>query len=190
MESQAASAVGSNRHRVGSVRLAACPNEARVLVSQSMLTRSWRCSLVLTGILTTFLFCGLAGQVVADSSQAGGPPVGAKVAQTVQLVIDYGDGIQKTFGRIPWKEGMTVKDMMDVAKSGGHGIQYQFTGSGDTTFLTRIDDVKNEGGGATARNWVYSVDGKPADRSFGVYKVNAGADVVWKFDVYRAPGKK
>lgn len=155
-----------------------------------MLIRSWRYSLVLTGILTTFLFCCLAQEGKADSSQAAAPPAAAKVAQAVQLEIDYGDGVQKTFGRIPWKEGMTVKDMMDVAKSGGHGIQYQFTGSGDTAFLTRIDDVKNEGGGATARNWVYSVGGKPADRSFGVYKVKSGDDVAWKFDVYRPPGKK
>jgi len=106
----------------------------------------------------------------------------ALAVQRVKLEIDFGDGIHKLFDRISWKEGMTVRDAMDAAQASGHGIKYEARGSGETAFLTRIDDVANQGGRGQKKNWVYRVNGKLADKSFGVYKLKEGDSVVWKFE--------
>jgi len=100
---------------------------------------------------------------------------------TVQLVIDYGDGVIKSFVDLPWTKGMTVLDMMNAAKTHSHGITFGFTGSGGTAFLAQIDDVKNEGGGAGKKNWQFSVNSTYADRGFGIYEVQAGDVVIWGF---------
>jgi hypothetical protein len=66
---------------------------------------------------------------------------------------------------------MTVLDAMQAAKASKHGIDFEFTGKAETAFLVRIDDVKNHGGGAGKRNWLYSVNDVPGDRSFGVFEL-------------------
>src|SRR6185503_11243274 len=72
---------------------------------------------------------------------------------TVRVIIDYGDGVQKHFTALPWKKDMTILDAMNEAKASPHGITFQNTGSGSTAFLTKIDDLQNEGGGGK-RNWI------------------------------------
>ena len=52
-------------------------------------------------------------------------------------------------------------------------------GSGASAFLTEINGVKNEGAGG--RNWMYSVNGERADRSFAVYELQPGDHVLWSF---------
>ena len=47
----------------------------------------------------------------------------------------------------------------------------------------KIDDVENEGGGK--RNWIYRINDKPGDRSFGIAKLEAGDTVLWSFETYR-----
>ena len=59
---------------------------------------------------------------------------------------------------------------------------FKFKGKRATALLTKIDDIENEGQG---RNWLYRVNRKLADRSFGVFKLKAGDTVLWKFDKYR-----
>lgn len=110
--------------------------------------------------------------------------------KVVHLIIDYDDGIEKRFSRIAWKKGMTVLDALNQAKMTGHGIDFQYTGSADTAFLVRIDDVKNEGGGKTKRNWLYWVNDKFADRSFGVYVLEPSDKVIWKFSLYNDGASK
>jgi hypothetical protein len=112
-------------------------------------------------------------------------PASEQAATTVQLTIDYNDGCQKRFTAIEWVEGMTVLDAMQKAKNAPHGITFEFTGSGETAFLTQIDDLKNEGGGKEKKNWQYWVSGSYADKSFGAWKLNSGDCVLWKFDTYR-----
>src|SRR5437588_4130210 len=72
---------------------------------------------------------------------------------TVRLVIDYGDGVIKTITDLPWSKGQTVLDVMNAAKARPHGIAFRASGSGGSAFLTQIDDVANQGGGAGKRNW-------------------------------------
>jgi len=102
-------------------------------------------------------------------------------ATTVRLVIDYQDGVEKHFTAIPWKAGMTVMDAMAAAKASPRGITYSTTGSGETAFVTQIDDLKNEGARGGKRNWTYRVNDTLADRSAAVYGLKAGDRVCWSF---------
>lgn len=101
----------------------------------------------------------------------------------VRVVIDYGDGVEKHFTRIPWKEDLTVLDAMNAAKAWPHGIEFRYTGRGATAFLTQIDDVKNAG--ADGKNWLFRVNGKLAMKSFGVQALEAGDRVTWSFQEFR-----
>jgi hypothetical protein len=100
---------------------------------------------------------------------------------TVRLVIDYGDGVIKTISDLPWSEGQTVLDLMNAAKARAHGITFRATGSGDSAFLTQIDDLTNEGGGAGKKNWQLWINSAYADRGFGVYELQASDVVFWRF---------
>ena len=128
--------------------------------------------LVLAMIAATISPIGWIGPVRAADESAG----------HLVLVIDYGDGVQKHFVQIKWREGMTVLDVMESAKEHPRGIRFEYRGRGATALLTQIDDLKNEGRG---RNWLYRINGKLADRSFAVQKVGVGDRIVWKFDEYR-----
>jgi Domain of unknown function (DUF4430) len=100
---------------------------------------------------------------------------------TVRLVVDYGDGVIKTITGLPWAKGSTVLDVMNAAKDRPHGITFSYTGSGASAFLTRIDDVANEGGGGAKKNWQLWVNTSYAERSFGVYEVQPLDVVFWRF---------
>ncbi|MFL6824076.1 MAG: DUF4430 domain-containing protein [Xanthobacteraceae bacterium] len=98
---------------------------------------------------------------------------------SVRLVVDYGDGVIKTITDIPWAKGSTVLDVMNAAKSRPHGISFSYTGSSASAFLTRIDDVANEGG--SKKNWQLWVNTSYADKSFGVYELQPLDVVFWRF---------
>jgi uncharacterized protein DUF4430 len=99
-------------------------------------------------------------------------------SKTVQLTIDYGDGVQKVFRNLEWKERMTVLDALQLAAKHPRGIKFSHRGSGATAFVTSIDEQTNEGAG---RNWLYEVNGKPANKSCGVWELKAGDSVLWQF---------
>jgi hypothetical protein len=98
---------------------------------------------------------------------------------TVRLVVDYGNGVIKTIIGLPWTKGSTVLDVMNAAKRRPHGINFSYTGSGASAFLTRIDDVANEGG--SKKNWQLWVNTSYADKSFAVYEVQPLDVVFWRF---------
>ena len=106
----------------------------------------------------------------------------AEPAKTVKLTIDYGDGVQKVFSELAWKEGLTVFAALGQAAEHPRGIKLTHQGQGATTLVTAIDDLKNEGRG---RNWVYDVNGKLADRGCGVWELQAGDAVLWRFGGYK-----
>lgn len=127
------------------------------------------------GVTGVIALC--AGFLVA--AESGQQPV---ASPTVRVVVDYSDGAEKHINAIAWKAGMTVLDAMDAAGKHPHGIAMKFRGKGATALLTRIDDVENEGAG---RNWVYRVNGKMADRGMGVFELQSGDAILWKFEKYR-----
>lgn len=127
----------------------------------------------------TLLAAGVAALIVGGAHHA---PAADEAAKTVTVVIDYNDGVQKRFTAITWTAKMTVFDAMQMAARHPRGIKFKHKGNGATALLTKIDNLENEGRG---RNWLYRVNGKLADRSFGVFQLAAGDTVLWKFDKYR-----
>jgi len=108
------------------------------------------------------------------------PP--ATQSKTVRLIVDYGDGVEKHFTAITWKNGMTVFEALGAAAAHTHGITMKYRGKGATLFVERIDDLKNEGHG---NNWTFRVNGRLADRSCGIQTVKAGDAILWRFGKYR-----
>ena len=123
---------------------------------------------------------GLVLAAILLAGAAAGERAHAQSA-TVRLVVDYGDGVIKTITGLPWAKGSTVLDVMNAAKDRPHGISFSYTGSGASAFITRIDDLANEGGSGARKNWQLWVNTSYADRSFGVYEVQPLDVVVWRF---------
>jgi hypothetical protein len=98
---------------------------------------------------------------------------------SVRLTIDYGDGVQKMFTALPWKEKMMVFDALKAAEKHSHGIKLAYTGRGETIFIIAIDDAANEG--ANGANWRYMVNDQPAGYSAGVAELKSGDAIVWRF---------
>jgi hypothetical protein len=112
------------------------------------------------------LFCSMA---VAQEPAA---------PKTVQLTIDYGDGSQKVFTALEWKEKQTVFDVLQTAEKHPRGIKLKHRGSGAALLVTAIDEVANQSGGNA---WLYEVNGTLGDRSCAIYDVQAGDKLLWKF---------
>lgn len=105
----------------------------------------------------------------------------SNAAQTVQFTIDYGDGGQKRFTGLAWRDGMTVLDVLEAAKSHPHGFTFTSRGSGEATIVTKIDDLANQDGAEGAKNWLFYVNDRLADKSCGVATVKPGDSILWKF---------
>ncbi len=106
-------------------------------------------------------------------------------AETVALVVDFGDGAEVRLKSLAWREDMTVLDAVEAAGAHPHGVKFKLRGSGSTAFVTQIGDVKNEGGGAKSRNWIYSVEGEQPDVGIGGFRLKPGHVILWKFDTAR-----
>lgn len=106
----------------------------------------------------------------------------------VKLVVDFGDGLQWRFEKIPHKEGMTILDAMNhAAARTGRPLKFEHKGAGESAFLISIDGSANEGGGKSKRNWFYRVNDKLGNTSFGLKTLQAGDTVRWHFGKYN-PG--
>lgn len=103
---------------------------------------------------------------------------------TIRLSIDYGDGVEKRFQALPFKESMTVLDALLSAQSHPRGVKVSVAGTGANAMVVQIDDLKNEGGGPKSRNWLFRVNGKEATQGAGSLALSAGDAVLWKFTVY------
>jgi len=97
----------------------------------------------------------------------------------VRLEIDFSNGASKRFEALPWKSGMTVGDVMNVASEFQPGISFQQIGEEEGGFLTSLDGLKNEGAGG--RNWTYEVDSQSGKVSFCVKEVEPGELIRWTF---------
>ena len=75
-----------------------------------------------------------------------------------------------------------MMDALVAAQKHPRGIKFVYRGKETTAFLTRIDELENEG---RSRNWVYRVNDELASKSFAVFAVKAGDTVLWKFGEYR-----
>jgi len=112
---------------------------------------------------------------------AGVPVLAAAPAEVVRLVVDYGDGVQVHFTKLPWKEGMTVVDALHAAQKHPRGIKFSQRGTAANAMISEIGGQKNEGSG---KNWLFSVGGKTADLGAGAYELKAGDTILWEFKDY------
>lgn len=157
--------------------------EWQVAVGRTGLFARRRFLLIALWPLVTALLLG--GLSHPDSMVAAEPPASptkTTAVTTVELVIDYGDGVQKRFTRIAHVPQMTVLDLLQAAAKHPRGIKFEHRGKGETGFLTRIDELTNEGRG---RNWVYRVNDKLGERSFAAETLKAGDVVSWTFGTYQ-----
>jgi len=139
----------------------------------------WRVGTAVTLICAVLAYSPSAG--ADEPAKAGGPAektASQAAVAVVELVIDYGDGVEKRFTQLGHRSGLTVLELLQLATRHPRGVRVEHRGKDDTAFVTQIDDLRNEGRG---RNWTYRVNGKRADRGAGVYPLTAGDKVVWTF---------
>jgi Domain of unknown function (DUF4430) len=105
----------------------------------------------------------------------------AEETATVSLVVRYGDGLEKHFTNIPWREGMTISDALIASQKHARGIIYKTRGSGEFTLLTQIDDLEN---GKNDKYWRFEVNKKEGECSFVLVKLNPQDAVLWKYVTY------
>ena len=133
--------------------------------------------------LSLLVAIGLAYATAISQQANADPPKEPEAAKdTVKLVIDYGDGVQKVFASIPWTKETTVMDALETASKHPRGIKFTHQGKGETALVTAIDELKNEGRG---KNWLYEVNGKLGDRSCAIMPLKAGDSVLWRFGKYQ-----
>jgi hypothetical protein len=144
--------------------------------------RQWRLPIMLALLLLVMILARSTalqqnssadhGQKAADISTA------APTGKTVTLAIQLADGTER-HDYIPWRDGMTVENLLAAASRLPKGIQFAQQGLGESALLTEINGMPNQGG--SGRNWTYSVNGQEADRSFAVYQLHPDDHVLWTF---------
>jgi len=124
------------------------------------------------------------GPASSDTASSSSPsadwsPSVRPQGEIVGLTIDFGNGSKQLFEALPWREGLTVEDLMHQASRHRPGINFSQHGEGETGFLQSIEGLKNQG--ASGRNWMYEVNDRFAEMSFCLQKLEPGDRVLWKF---------
>ncbi len=138
--------------------------------------------LVVLGVAAWFGKREPASKVVTER---GTPTIAAWVpsprpeGETVGLTIDFGNGASKRFEALPWREGMTLEQLMAEASEFRPGISFTQKGAGKMGFLTSLEGLENQG--VDGRNWQYRVNGKHGKMSFCLQPLEVGDQVLWGF---------
>jgi len=138
----------------------------------------WRLPLLLGLVLIAILLSQRDGIRQAEFQPDSVAPIDrrdAQPAKTVLLTINFGDGRPLLNESSDWHKGMTVGELLNAEPK----ISFATQGTGAAAFLTELNGIANEGAGG--RNWVYSVNGTRADRSFAVYELRPNDHVLWTF---------
>ena len=78
----------------------------------------------------------------------------------VSLVVDFSNGVQKTFMGIPWNKGMTVAEIIEKAGSIPPGLTIEsFSDRVGHEIINSIDGVKADG---STRAWLAWIGERPA----------------------------
>ena len=127
-------------------------------------------------IFSTVVFAPLMGGCESPSSNSATTQTG-----TVILEIDFnGRAVDKTIN-VQCSSDSTVLSILQRADERG-AVDFTFTGSGKSAFITAIDGVVNEK--ANGDNWVYRVNGELGNRGSGDSTVKAGDTILWRFGKY------
>jgi hypothetical protein len=136
----------------------------------------WRLPTLLAVVLIAILLFHNRQNVDASREPAAPVASSGTLAERplyVTITIEFGGDKPTLWKQIPWSPGMTVRGLLTSASFGTLAEK----GRGQSAFLVGIDGVQNEGAGG--RNWMYSVNGKRGDRSFAIYQLQPGDDVLW-----------
>lgn len=147
-------------------------------------TSGWLFPALLLVVALGVAIFGYANRPTVDDSSDSTPienwtPAPQPTGETVQLVIDFGNGARREFDALPWSPGTTVADVMEAARSFHPGIRYTQQNSGESGFLTMLEGVENEGTGG--RYWRFSVDGEVGKSSYCIAQVEPGSSILWEF---------
>lgn len=128
---------------------------------------------------------GSAQPAAQPTAQPAAQPTAPVPSKThVRVVIDYGDGVQKHFTSIEHKAGMTAMDALLAAKAHARGIKLEYTGKGETAFVSSIEEMKNQGSGKDKKNWQFFVNDVFATQGPGAMPLKAGDTVRWVYDTW------
>lgn len=135
----------------------------------------------LLGAVVISLVLGLAVSVSLARYQP--QTTGDHMFRSVQLVVSYGDDVEKRWGMLRWTQGMTALDAMKLAaaKPVPLGLAFDSVGTGERAFVKAIDGLTNEGGKPGQRNWVFSINDRRGDRSCGATVLEAGDTLTWTY---------
>lgn len=106
-------------------------------------------------------------------------------SNTIALVIDFGDGSQRTYPALAFKPGMSAVSALQDAAAHTRALPIEISGSGETAFVSAIDGLKNEGAGDKARNWQFFVNSDFGRRGAGATMLSPGDRVTWVFAVWQ-----
>lgn len=136
----------------------------------------------MTRLAVTFpllLLIGLACTACKNQDPNNSKP--ASTSTEVKLTIDTGDPMV-TAVKVPYAEKMTVRDLLKAAEA--QGITAEYKGEDAGAMLLSLQGIKNEGGDKDAKNWIFYVNGKPANVSSAVYSLQPGDAIIWRFEKY------
>ncbi len=122
------------------------------------------------------------------TSRAQETPAPAKPSTdkaTVELAVRFADGRTREFEAVAYRKDMSVADLMNAVKANkANDFRFEHKGAGETAFLLSIDGVENRSG-QSKDFWIYRVNEKLGDRSFGAYILKPGDKVLWHFGKYQ-----
>ena len=105
-------------------------------------------------------------------------PPGSPEAGTVSLMVDYGDGEVVTYNSVPVGVGENVFQATEtLAKNNNLAFEHK-TYEGLGTLIEKIDTKKN---GMDDRYWQYWVNNQKPEVGAGLYTLQSGDLVEWKF---------
>lgn len=127
---------------------------------------------------------GLISVVTAQETAVEKSSVEAETADlpTVTLRIDYGNDFEKVYAAIPWREKLTIADLMQHSSQHPQPTKFQTRGSGATAFLTAIDGIENEGYGKKC--WIFYLNGKKGDASYATVQLSSSDSVLWRYQKF------
>ncbi len=119
--------------------------------------------------------------IVVDEPGSNSVPDNGSVTKELKLTIDTGEP-KVTTVKVPFTDKMTVRDLLKAAEP--QGITLIYEGEGEGAMLKSLQGVGNQGGGESAKNWIFYVNGKQATVSSAVYSLQPGDAIIWRFEKY------
>ncbi|MBI3273884.1 MAG: DUF4430 domain-containing protein [Candidatus Colwellbacteria bacterium] len=128
-------------------------------------------------IIVSVLALGLLGaSFLVDTEAPFEIPVASDTVSRAELIVDFGNGVPKSFALEPHGENLFVLTKNKLSQSGIELGYEKYAGLGE--LITRIGDKK---GGTDGKYWQYWVNGNYAQVGASSYSVKPDDVIEWKF---------